>query len=69
MWSSVSGQTTKRGKDIYVDMVSQISFRTLGDAIVRRMGVGKQKGNKKEAREGEKEERMRKWEQGMSSQD
>lgn len=33
---------------MHVDMVSQMSFWALGDVVVRRMGVGKDKGKKNE---------------------
>lgn len=44
----INGQTSKRGKDMSADIVSQISFGALGDAIVRRMHVEKVKGKRGE---------------------
>lgn len=35
---------------MHVDMVSQTSFWALGDVVVRRMGVGKDKGKKMRSR-------------------
>lgn len=45
----ISGPSTKRGKALHVDMVSQMSCGALGDVVVRRMGVGKDKGKNEES--------------------